>query len=280
MRHILLALCLLVSTLPAFQASLHANENTLTFGVVPQQSASKLAQNWVPIMQYLSEQTNTNIVFATAPDIPTFEERLLAGEYDLAYMNPYHFVFFHEYADYEAMAHRADKAIQGLLVTHVNSEVSDLQDLNKQIVVFPSPAAFAATILPQAELALQGVTVRPKYVNSHDSVYLVVANQLFAAGGGITRTLSNIDPKVGGELRILWRTREYTPHAFAAHARLPEPQRLAIAQALVNMHLDPKGQALLSRLGIAQLKAANNADWDDVRQLNLNLLDHLLSAED
>ena len=68
----------------------------LRFGVVPQQSATKLAKQWVPLLNYLSEKTGHTIHFATAKDIPTFEQRCANGEYDLAYMNPYHYVVFHE----------------------------------------------------------------------------------------------------------------------------------------------------------------------------------------
>ena len=60
----------------------------LTFGIVPQQSASRLAQIWVPVFDYLSEKTGMRIQFATAKDIPAFEACLARGAYDLAYMKP------------------------------------------------------------------------------------------------------------------------------------------------------------------------------------------------
>ena len=62
---------------------------TLSIGIVPQQNATKLARLWTPICNYLSQQTGHRFVFKTAKDIPTFEKRLAAGEYDIAYMNPY-----------------------------------------------------------------------------------------------------------------------------------------------------------------------------------------------
>jgi hypothetical protein len=53
---------------------------TLTFGVVPQQAASKLAQLWSPILDDLGARTGVRIGFRTVPDIPTFERRLAAGD--------------------------------------------------------------------------------------------------------------------------------------------------------------------------------------------------------
>ena len=66
--------------------------NTLTLGIVPQQSAKKLAETWQPLINYISEHADIDVVFKTAKDIPTFEQRLAEGEYDIAYMNPFHFL--------------------------------------------------------------------------------------------------------------------------------------------------------------------------------------------
>ena len=62
---------------------------SLTFGIVPQQSASRLAEEWGPLLSELSRRSGVLLVFRTAPSIPVFEERLAKGAYDLAYMNPY-----------------------------------------------------------------------------------------------------------------------------------------------------------------------------------------------
>ena len=88
MKSIIFCTLLLAINIPA------ANAETLTFGVVPQQSASKLARLWTPILEQVSREVGVRIEFRTAKDIPTFEQRLASGEYDFAYMNPYHFTVF------------------------------------------------------------------------------------------------------------------------------------------------------------------------------------------
>ena len=88
----LLSALLVCTFLPTLAA---ADEMTkLTFGVVPQQSASKLANKWNPILKRISEETGIAISFANAPSIPMFEKKLDKGEYDLAYMNPLHYTFY------------------------------------------------------------------------------------------------------------------------------------------------------------------------------------------
>ncbi len=137
-------------------------DEPLSFGVVPQQAAAELAAVWSPIFRALSERSSIAVGFRTAPDIPTFEQRLAAGQYDLAYMNPYHYTVFHE---------------------------------------------------------------EPGYL------------------------------------------------AFAAHPRIA-PQAIArLRDAMVAMADDHAGQALLDGIGFAGIEQATDTDWDDVRALQIDLLD-------
>ena len=65
-----------------------AAEKAYSFGIVPQQAASKLARLWSPILKRISAKSGYKVVFKTAKNIPTFEKVLAEGGYDLSYMNP------------------------------------------------------------------------------------------------------------------------------------------------------------------------------------------------
>lgn len=261
----------------ALGAPLHAqqklDQNVYSFAIVPQQSASKMAEAWSPILQYLSEKSGYQLKFTTAPNIPVFEQRLAAQQFDFAYMNPYHFTVFNESAGYQALARARDKLIQGILVVRKESIIDHLQDLHGQDLAFPSPAAFAATVLPQAELKRQNIAFHPRYVSSHDSVYLNVASGRMLAGGGVIRTLSNMPAEIRLQLRVLWTSPGYTPHAFAVQSRVPAKVKQAVLQAMLQMHEDERGRKLLQSIKLSGLVAAQNSDWDDVRALNIQLLD-------
>lgn len=244
-----------------------------TFAVVPQQAAKKLAQLWTPILEHVSKNSGHQLTFVTAKNIPTFEARLREGAYDFAYMNPYHYTVFSQTPGYRAFAKRKQQKIRGILVAHKDSDVKNLEDLNNQTLAFPSPAAFAATILPQAQLRAAGVNFKAQYVSSHDSVYLTVAKSLFSAGGGVVRTLNNTDANVNKNLRILWQTDAYTPHAIAAHPSIPASVVADIQTAMQMMSTTEKGKALLKSIKIKNgLEAAKDSDWNDVRALDIQLL--------
>ncbi|MCB1876075.1 MAG: phosphate/phosphite/phosphonate ABC transporter substrate-binding protein [Chromatiales bacterium] len=251
---------------------------TLSFGIVPQQSASELAKAWVPILSYLSAKTGYRLSFKTAPNIPEFERRCGTGEYDIAYMNPYHYTVFHRDPGYQVFARQKDKLIQGIVVTRRDSPYHELSDLQGQTLAFPSPAAFAASVLPRAELKRRGIAFEPKYVSSHDSVYRSVAKGLMPAGGGIKRTFNNVSHDIRDQLRVLWTTKGYTPHAFAA---LPgvDPQAVTTLQAaMVAMDQDAEGRAALKTIGFTGIEAGQDSDWNDVRELGIDLLEALIKG--
>lgn len=253
-------------------------DQLLRFGVVPQQSASRLAALWVPLLAELENRGAPTLAFRTAPDIPTFEQRLAAGEYDLAYMNPYHYTVFSQSPGYRAFAKARGRRIQGILVTRRDSSLTTLSDLDGAELAFPSPAAFAASILTRANLASAGVSFQPRYVSSHDSVYHAVAKGLYPAGGGVVRTFESVAPHIREQLQILWTSDGYTPHAFAAHPRLGTDTVGEIAALMIGLAEDETGRALLEPLRLPGLEAAQDADWDDVRVLEIQLLDDLIEA--
>tara|TARA_B100000427_G_scaffold315082_1_gene308838 strand:+ start:83 stop:949 length:867 start_codon:yes stop_codon:yes gene_type:complete len=259
--------CAFTYAVAAKETSAAEKQRDILFGIVPQQSATRLAQIWIPIMNRLSQETGLPIRFATTKDIPTFEKCLAKGAYELAYMNPYHYTVFHTQSGYRAFAHQAAKRLQGLIVVRADSPAHKLADLNGQAFAFPSPAAFGASVLPQAEMRSQKIEHETKYVKSHDSVYRSVAAGIYAAGGGVKRTFNSIPEDLRKQLRVIYRTDAYTPHAFAASPALSDNDLQTIATAFINViGSDPK---LMKPLGMAGLVAAEDSNWNDVRALGL-----------
>lgn len=250
-----------------------AEERVYTVGIVPQQAATKLVREWTPLLNLLSEKTGYTLRFKTAVNISTFENRLFSGEYDFAYMNPYHYTVFSKRSSYRAFAKETNKFIQGILVVHKDSPIQSIDMLEKQTLALPSPAAFAASILPRAELREKGISISTRYVGSHEAVYHLVARKLYPAGGGILRTLNAVNPEIRGQLRILWTSAKHTPHAFAAHARVNPEVVSRIQKAMSELEKDPEGKKYLAVLHLKGFVAATDEDWQDIRNLNIDLLE-------
>lgn len=275
-----LLLILLLAAAAASNAATGEGESrqVFTFGVVPQQAASKLARLWVPVFDYLGQRAGFDLKFRTAPDIPEFERRVAAGEYDFAYINPYHYTVFSQEPGYRAFAKAKGQLLKGILVVRKDSPIQDPHELTGATLPFPAPAAFASSVLTRAYLAQEGINFTPIFVSSHDSVYLAVAKGLYPGGGGVVRTFESLEPEVRAQLRILWVTKGYTPHAFAAHPRVSPEEVKSLTQAMLAMGREEDGKALLTPLGMEGFEPATDTDWDDVRALGIDLLDNLVTT--
>lgn len=240
----------------------------MSLGVVPQQPAAKLFSLWQPLIEQVRKSSGLELVFKTAVDIPAFQQALRRGDYDVAYMNPYHYAVFSEAPGYRALAAQAPNRLKGLIVVRRDSPYQRLEDLAGQRVVFPSPAAFAASLITRKELAALGVSVDVQFVRSHDSVYLNVQRGFAAAGGGVMRTLNSTTAEARESLRVLWQSPGYTPHPIAAHPRVPASVQEQLQQAMVSLSETAEGRSLLAKLNIQTFNAVTDSDYDAIREID------------
>lgn len=241
-------------------------DDSYSFAIVPQQAASKLASQWLPLIDDLVTNTNIDLRFATEVTIDQFENGILQEKYDFIFANPIQYVKAHKFAKYTAIAKLKNQLIQGIIVVRKDSVINNLRDLNNQSMAFPSAKAFAATILVQSKLTEQGISIKPNFVVSHDSVYLSVATGLHAAGGGIQRTFASLDKTVQEQLRVLDLTEPFTPHAVAIHQRVPDHVKKTVQTALLALTNTSQQKRILKRLKISGFASATNSDWDDIRE--------------
>jgi len=234
-----LVLCLSIAAAPSVApANPSLDGEVFTFGIVPQQSASRLAQMWGPLLN------------------------------DIAYMNPMHYAIFSDEVGYQAIARQSEKRLRGVIVARVGSEFSDVSSLDGETLAFPSPGAFGASILNRSYLSDEGVAFDPAYVNSHDSVYRAVAAGIMPAGGGVTRTLNSLDPELRAQLTVIHETEGFTPHAIA----VLDQDNSGIAEILQQslMGLADSHPELIEGIGMNGFEMAYDADWDDVRALEMS----------
>ena len=174
------------------------------------------------------------------------------------------------------MAKQKDKKIQGIVVIHKDSDINSIHELDGKKIAFPAPAAFAATLIPLASMRQLGIDIEPIYVLSHDSVYLNVEREFLIAGGGIVRTLNTLPEETRKNLKVLWKSKQYTPHAIVSKSSISNETRKSILDALLSLNGDPKYAERLKAIGFNGFEAAKNNDWADVQELVNN---QLISSE-
>ncbi len=239
----------------------------ITLGVVPQQSPLTLAKSWTPVIQYLEKETGEKVDLKIENSIQKFEEVLYSGGYDIAYMNPYHYILANEKKSYMAKV-RADEDLVGILVINKSSQINNIEDVKGKKFLFASPNAFAATLLTKYELSKKyNINIDKNeqftYVNSHDSVYKGVARGIGDVGGGIERTFFALEDNDAKEsLKILYKTQAYPSHPIAFNPSLSQDVQKKFIIALMNI---PK--ELLKDLNMENIIKTDDKEYNVVRDI-------------
>lgn len=249
----------------------YAEPATYTFGVVPQFDAQKIYAIWHPILNELEKQTGYTFRLAGSPTIPAFEVQFTVGEFDFAYMNPYHALKAAQSQQYVPLVRDVGRALYGIVVVRKDSDINRVEQLHKKTIAFPAPNALGASLIPRADFENRyGIEVIPRYVQSHSSVYLNVALGRVAAGGGVQKSLAQQDATVRDKLRILYQTRDFSPHPVVAHGRIPPDVRDKVKQAFLQIAATQEGRLLLSKVPIKEIGPASLADYQPLSEWGLD----------
>ncbi len=245
-------------------------EKSYTFGVVPQFDARRTQQVWTPILQRLEAETGLSFKLVGSPDIPEFEKAFNAGEYDFAYMNPYHLIVANDSQGYTPIVRDIGRKLYGVIVVKKDSPITSVEQLDGKIVALPAPNALGAALIPRTEFATK-FKIEPeyKYVKSHTSVYLNVLLDQAAAGGGVQKTFSQQKPEVKDNLRILYETTKVAPHPIAVHPRVSAEVSQQVQDAFLKMAASEDDVKLLQKIPMKELGAAKLSDYDELLEMGL-----------
>lgn len=243
-----------------------AGEQAYKFGVVPQFEARALAAIWVPILSELELRTGHKFKMVGSPRIPEFEEGFEAGEFDFAYMNPYHALVASEKQGYIPLIRDGGRQLFGVLTVRKDSPIQNVSELQGKVISFPAPNALGASLLMRADLdAIHGIEFESVYVSTHTSSYLNVVLGRADAGGGVMGTFRKQKDEIKSQLRILYETRRMTPHPVVAHPRVPADIRESVRKAFLDMAATETGSALLAKIPI---RKAVTSSIEDFRELD------------
>jgi phosphonate transport system substrate-binding protein len=270
MRRAILTLCLVGLFGLAAPWARGAEPPVLTVGVVPQFDLRRMDAVWSPILRRLETATGARFTLALEPDIPAFERKLKAGAYDIAYMNPYHYVEASARQGYRAIIRDVAEPLYGIVVVRKDSPMTRVEELDGKVVAFPSPNALGAALIPRAEFVRKfHISVRERFVKSHTSSYMNVLLGQADAAGGVQATLEKQAPEVREGLRILYETDRHTPHPVAVHPRLSAEMAAKVQAAFLALGEDSEGRTLLAEIPIKQVGRATDGEYDRLRGLGL-----------
>lgn len=240
LRKILACLVCCVPLLPASAAS------TYRFSPVNQWDIPKTAAYWNPIIRYVSERSGVNLelkIGRTSADTTAY---VLAGEIDFVFSN-HLFSPEREKLGWKVFARRWTPPIHSQIVAAAESDITSLEQLAGQEVVFPGPEAFVAYRVSYGHLLTRGIDVKVVFAGNHNAAFA----QLFAgkskAMGANSALVEGHAAKTGKRFRVLWTSEGFHDLALMASSKVPEADVKSVASAFIGMHRDPVGKAILRK---------------------------------
>ncbi|MEJ2454944.1 MAG: phosphate/phosphite/phosphonate ABC transporter substrate-binding protein [Candidatus Thiodiazotropha sp.] len=228
--------------------------------LVPRQPATELYRTWAPLLERIGKQAGLCFDITIPDGFPAFEHAMQAGKSDFIFLNPYHQLMAHDTPGYLPLIRDGHSRLAGILVVHNDSPIHSIRQLEGKTVAFPAPNAYVASLLLRAQLAKEGIDIRPEYVASHSNVMRAVALGAVEAGGVANTTLEHQPASLKSHLRILYQSPFYMPHPFSVHPRVVETDRKKVIEGFISLTSDPVGRKMLADV---QMTDPIKADYED-----------------
>lgn len=230
---------LVVALLPS-----HAFAETYSFGVLSQRSALLTAQYWNPILAYVSQKSKVDLQVKVARTAPESNKATEKGDYDFVYSNTI-FLPIVANANYRVILKPRGNSINGQIVTLEQSPPQTLNDLNNQIVGFPSKAAFIGYAVTMDHLLRQGIQVKPVFGGNQEGIMGQLKSGKVIAAGVNSLVMKAFAQREQVNYRVLWESEAYHNLPISVHPRVSEKIAQAVQQAFANMPNEPEGLKIL-----------------------------------
>ena len=242
-----------------------AQDKALVIGILNQQSASRTAERWNPLLRYLGEATGLAFTLRMGATVQDTNAMMGRGEFDLVFSNHN---FRPEYDGvYKVLARWSEKPIYGVIAVLQDSPVKSLQDLQDRKVVFPSRNAFVAYAVPMAALRSAKVQVDPVFAAHQEGALAQLKAGSVAAAAVNSRFLTQYAAQNGLAYREVFTSAGYADLPMSVHPRVPAEQAQAIRKALTSMRANPKAADALAAAAFDGFAPASERDYDNARKV-------------
>ena len=253
-------------------------EEKLLIGLIPEQNIFKQMERYGPLVEYLYRKTGIKMELKILPRygniVDTFKSTGLGG----AFFGSFTYTLAHEKVGVEVLARPValdnTSTYHGLIFVRKDSHIQTALGMKGKRFAFVDKATTAGYLLPLVYFHIHGVSDYKGYLKeayftgTHEDAILDVLNRkadIGAAKNTVFERIGREDPRVRNELVVLMKSPDVPENGLALRKDIDLSVRNRIKEALLNMHLDPRGKEALKRFGALKFIETTNQDYAPVR---------------
>lgn len=249
-----------------------AEEPSYAFSVLNQRSPILSAQYWNPILAYVHKKSGVELRLKMGKTAPETTALTVKGEAQFAYTN-HLFTIERVKLGWRVIARPTTDGIRGQIVVPADSAISRLEDLDRQVVAFPSAEAYAGYRVPMDALLRKGIKVSPIFAGNQEGAMGQMKSGRVAAAGVNEDVMAAFSKREKFAYRVIWSSEEFKDLPIMVSPSVPEADVRAVQQAFIGILADPEGKKILEQ-GAQLLKlehpigfiAASDRDYDNYRE--------------
>jgi phosphonate transport system substrate-binding protein len=246
----------------------------LVLGVHPYLEPGNLKKRFQPLAEYLSSELETTVEVRVAQDYQSHIEAIGNDEIDIAYLGPSIYVkVTDDYGEKPILArieNAGQSTFNGYIVIRADSNLQQLSDLKGKFFAFGDKNSTMSSLVPQAMLLEQGITLDKlsgyQFYKGHKNVALAVLAGDADAGAVKEEVFHNLRNK---GLKALARSPDISEHLFITRSNMDISMIHRIRHLLLRLRSPEEVKSLLQPIkpGLTGMTPASDIDYDNLRKL-------------
>lgn len=262
---------------PAPRPAPPAEGRTLTIGLIPEQNIFRQMERYEPLAGYISKKIGIKIKLKVLPRYGNIIDNFVSAGMDGAFFGSFTYALAHAKLGVEVLARPEDKegisAYHGLLLVRKDSRIRSVEDMRGKRFAFVDKATTAGYLLPLAYFKRHGIADYRTYLKetyfagTHEDVIDDVLNKkadIGAAKNTVFDRLAKAEARYRNELVVLDTSPNVPENSLAVKKDLAADVKKQLQEALLKMHDDPEGRAVLDTFGARKFIETTDRDYATV----------------
>lgn len=253
-------------------------EKCLRVAIAPVISPEKSIEAYYELVKYLGAKTGRKTKLLTGKDYIAVNNLVRYNQCDVALVCTYSYVLGAERGDMQLLAIPrvfGENSYHSYIIARKGSGFSSLADLKGKVFASSDVLSTSGWLYPMTWLKEQGIEVENFFgqhviSGSHDRSIQAVDNGIVDAAAVdslVYRQALLEHPSLTNRIEIIQTSEPFGMPPVVVSSSFPMEERNRVQQALITMHENERGRAILKKLSIERFSPADPTAYASVRQL-------------